>query len=252
MLVSGGPRIVPVGTTTFGLSDPNAPTRASGIHKFDLSLWAAKRHPHLPAKGKMRPFHGILFRMPNGEIGGTPNGPAPLVAGAAKVPIVRIPSALARRTEVIRREQRRKRVSNEAARPLLVPGISGLDVARLPRYRPGTPSEWRGQLRDLFNGQRHGTARIEQAQAPAVVSARLAFFRANSVGSVMSSQVAPVEVHPLGQRDQQLALNEVLGTAAHSATVTASADATAAQGVQNSTFFALAAVVAVAFLIFRR
>jgi len=252
MLISGGPRVLPVGTTTFGLSDPNAPTRASGIHKFDLSAWAAKRHPHLPAKGKMRPFHGILFRMPNGEIGGTPNGPAPLTAGAASVPIVRIPSALARRTEVIRREQRRKRVAKEAARPLLVPGISGLDVARLPRYRPGTPSEWRGQLRDLFNGQRHGTGRIEQFQAPAHVTARLTAIRQLTTGSVMTNQVAPVEVHPLAANDQQLALNEVLGTAPHASTVTASSDATAAQGVQNTTFFALAAVVAVAFLIFRR
>lgn len=140
------------------LSNPRSPTTTQPIRSLrDVGGRHRRLFPRFADRGGFRPVLGFARRLPDGDLGGIPRGVfyrGELEPAVRRSPVERVTETAGAYGAFTRRRLWALRGAPDARGRIKVePGISALEVARAPRWTPGTPSGFQGGLRDLFRAR---------------------------------------------------------------------------------------------------
>lgn len=137
----------------YRFEDPRRPASAVPlrIRERDPHARQLALNPQLPSRDALRPIMGRFQRMPDGTVGGVPV-PKPSTWGdtlsKTRWPRNANPETIALSLAELRREKRRVQTAR-MPREMLAPGPGPLDFAARYRFKPGTPSGYRGDLNEV-------------------------------------------------------------------------------------------------------
>lgn len=126
----------PTAQTDIGLSNPQAPTTSRPLHLLGLDIAARHKalYPRNNDNGGNTPILGIPVKNPNGLIGGRSTIPRPLLDGNELAPMtVGSVTQGMRVQDALKKTLAARRLGQKFVLPQIIPGNSGLTMARAPR-----------------------------------------------------------------------------------------------------------------------